>query len=102
MNISEPYKRVICVSFLGNVCDSEPGYELPENDNHLKFLKARVEIFLKDNYWEGLKVQGYDIITKEIVHPGSSGYENALEFLIGFRDDCSFYRFQQMMEGFIV
>lgn len=102
MNISEPYKRVICVSFLGKVCDGEPGYELPKNDPYLKLLETQVAGFLRDNYWEGLKVQGYEIIKVETTHPGSSNYENSLEFLIGFRDDCSCFRFQQMMEGFVV
>jgi len=101
MNISEPYVKVICISFYGLVDDNSPDYKEPEEDTYLLDIKERFEKFLKDNHKE---VHMYNILESNIAHPGSSGYENGLFYLIGFNtvyvepDKSPTYYYDKFME----
>jgi hypothetical protein len=100
MNISEPYMKVIHITFDGNICENELRYELPERDRYLQLLKLEFEQFLADNYWGFRRVQGYSIIFSEIVGPDSSSYPNYLNFYIGFRDETAESRFKFLLDEF--
>jgi hypothetical protein len=103
MNISEPYKKVISIEFLGRVCEGKPGYQLPEKDVYLIYLREYFIKYIQKNYWHGRKIQGYDIIKTEIAGYGSSGYENHFSILIGFwknTSDSTINKFIKMVGGY--
>jgi hypothetical protein len=105
MNISEPYKKVISIEFLGKICEGKPGYELPEKDLFLINLERNFINYISKNYWGVRKIQGYDIIKTEIAGYGSSGYENHFSILIGFwknTSDLTINRFITMVYSFMI
>lgn len=100
MQISEPYTKVLLITFDSNIDEKSPNYKSPEKDSYLKLLKAEFENFLNENYWGFRRVQGYEILFSEIRVAGSCGYPNTLNYYIGFRDEQAKSRFEFLMDEF--
>lgn len=94
----DSYCAVFVVTIESNVDEDEPGYVNVDQDTYLKTEVEKFLNFLKDNYWEGRRCQGYTVICHELSGPDSSGYSNYATFHIGvypaWKDDVdSLFKF---------
>jgi hypothetical protein len=82
-HISFPYSTVMSVTFDGEHDDDEPGYVTEDKDTYLKGIRESFITYMRFNYHSGMRIGGWEIIKDDIIGPGSSGYPNSLEFIIG-------------------